>query len=262
MNGRRTCTSVARGFRTPAEQPASASAGDGRGRTHRPDRAHSTAATGRDLEPELDFGSWMLATFGDGIVEHFMRPYNEKVWAQPASTMSSRWLAERVSTVDWQQAAPVRGHRADDVTWGPNNLFAFPSQGGTGEIYRRAAIGVHRSALVRQPWSVSIDPHAEWSHPPTTRTTRLRAPGVDRPARSPDRHCSRAGPDHVRAAAADLVHNSVTVVGHRVRGAAQSTSGHGCTSPSPTSPSTGRRTSPSTPPATCLAVAPIATAAG
>ena len=28
----------------------------------------------------------------------------------------------------------------DDVGWGPNNRFSFPSSGGTGEIYRRLAV--------------------------------------------------------------------------------------------------------------------------
>jgi protoporphyrinogen oxidase len=160
---------------------------------------------------EVDFGTWMLATFGDGIVEQFMRPYNEKVWAQPASIMSSRWIAERVSTVDWRQAlrSVVRG--VDDVTWGPNNLFAFPSRGGTGEIYRRAAATI--APHIRYDTEVSsIDParrvvaladgetieydHLVW----TGALDRLIA-------------ILCGAPGHIRAAAADLVHNSVTVVG-------------------------------------------------
>src|SRR4029079_16274022 len=71
-----------------------------------------------------------------------MRPYNEKVWAYPPSALSSRWIAERVSAVDWRQALRTVITRVDDIAWGPNNLFTFPSAGGTGEIYRRVAAGL------------------------------------------------------------------------------------------------------------------------
>ena len=97
----------------------------------------NAAQTGAD---EVDFGTWLAGMFGPGIVDHFMRPYNEKVWAQPVSAMSSQWMAERVATVDWRQALRSLATRRDDVAWGPNNLFAFPSSGGTGEIYRRASL--------------------------------------------------------------------------------------------------------------------------
>jgi protoporphyrinogen oxidase len=86
-----------------------------------------------------DFGTWMRAIFGDGITRHFMAPYNFKVWATPADRMSAGWIAERVSVIDYERvAANVREGR-DDLAWGPNNRFAFPSRGGTGEIYVRLA---------------------------------------------------------------------------------------------------------------------------
>jgi hypothetical protein len=41
--------------------------------------AQQRGVTASSAEP--DFGTWMLAQFGAGIVHQFMRPYNEKVWA-------------------------------------------------------------------------------------------------------------------------------------------------------------------------------------
>ena len=164
-----------------------------------------------DPTGELDFGRWMRATFGDGIVEQFMRPYNEKVWAHSASVMSSRWIAERVSTVNWRQAlrSVIRGD--DDVSWGPNNMFTFPSQGGTGEIYRRAAApiadyiryGVEVVSVDAQRRVVAManGETIEYQHLVWTGPLDLLV-GV-----------LGSAPDHVRSAAADLVHNSVTVVG-------------------------------------------------
>jgi protoporphyrinogen oxidase len=87
----------------------------------------------------MDFGAWMEATFGPGITRIFMRPYNAKVWTVPAEEMGSAWIGERVSVVDYRRALENVLLGRDDVGWGPNNTFRFPSSGGTGEIYRRLA---------------------------------------------------------------------------------------------------------------------------
>jgi len=87
----------------------------------------------------MDFAAWMQATFGHGITRLFMRPYNAKVWTVPAEEMASAWIGERVSVVDYRRALENVLLERDDVGWGPNNTFRFPSSGGTGEIYRRLA---------------------------------------------------------------------------------------------------------------------------
>src|SRR5262245_25838171 len=38
-----------------------------------------------------NFAEWMAATFGDGITDLFMRPYNTKVWARPPERMAWDW---------------------------------------------------------------------------------------------------------------------------------------------------------------------------
>jgi UDP-galactopyranose mutase len=89
--------------------------------------------------PDMDFARWIDATFGAGVGRHFMRPYNEKVWATPLDEMSVTWIAERVSVVDHRRALRNVLLHQDDVGWGPNATFRFPTSGGTGEIYRRLA---------------------------------------------------------------------------------------------------------------------------
>ena len=159
----------------------------------------------------LDFAAWMESTFGEGICRHFMRPYNEKVWAHPAAEMSSSWIAERVSVVDWRQAIQSLVHRRDDVAWGPNNLFAFPSMGGTGEIYRRAASPLKDHIR----YAATVTGVDLVTHTLTTATGEVL--GFD--------HLLWTGPldrlidmiadvpDEVRLAADQLLHNSVTMVG-------------------------------------------------
>ena len=97
------------------------------------------AAAETNHQESLNFRDWILATFGEGIAEAFMFPYNSKVWTTPLEQMSKSWMAERVSVVDFKRLLENVILERDDVAWGPNNKFRFPRYGGTGEIYRRMA---------------------------------------------------------------------------------------------------------------------------
>jgi len=86
-----------------------------------------------------NFRDWILGTFGEGIAEAFMFPYNSKVWTTPLERMSKSWIADRVAVVDFKRLLENVLYERDDVAWGPNSRFKFPLHGGTGEIYRRIA---------------------------------------------------------------------------------------------------------------------------
>lgn len=111
----------------------------------------------RGGDPGMDFGSWMLAVFGEGITRHFMRPYNTKVWATAPEQMSARWIGERVSVVEYERALRNVREGRDDAGWGPNNTFVFPASGGTGEIYRRLAARL-ADRIAYQAEAVAVDP--------------------------------------------------------------------------------------------------------
>jgi protoporphyrinogen oxidase len=89
-------------------------------------------------QPE-NFEQWILATFGSGISELFMAPYNRKVWGHPLDTMDFRWVGERVSIPSLEQAMKSICLEQDQVSWGPNRRFRFPLRGGTGSIWRSLA---------------------------------------------------------------------------------------------------------------------------
>jgi protoporphyrinogen oxidase len=99
--------------------------------------AAQAAANGKG--ESANFREWILATFGEGIAEAFMFPYNRKVWTTPLERMSKSWIAERVAVVDFKRLLENVLYERDDVGWGPNSKFKFPLHGGTGEIYRRMA---------------------------------------------------------------------------------------------------------------------------
>jgi len=95
------------------------------------------------------FGEWIEATFGRGLAEEFMLPYNFKVWAYPAEEMDYGWVGERVAVTDLKRVLENVLFEKDDLSWGPNNTFQFPVRGGTGAIWRRVGelVGLEKIAL-------------------------------------------------------------------------------------------------------------------
>jgi protoporphyrinogen oxidase len=83
-----------------------------------------------------NFKEWIFATFGEGIAQEFMLPYNFKVWAYYAEEMAYQWVGERVSMVDLQRVTQNVLFEQDDLSWGPNKTFQFPRYGGTGAIWK------------------------------------------------------------------------------------------------------------------------------
>ncbi|MCO6401819.1 MAG: NAD(P)-binding protein, partial [Verrucomicrobia bacterium] len=100
-------------------------------------RATELAARGI-VKPE-NFEAWMLATFGEGVTDLFMRPYNFKVWAFPPKEMDYHWIGERVSVPKLEAVLKGICTDEDEVSWGPNSVFRFPKKGGTGAVWE--AIG-------------------------------------------------------------------------------------------------------------------------
>ena len=88
-----------------------------------------------------EFDAWVRWRFGDGIAEHFMDPYNEKVWKRELSTLSSDWVAGRVPD------APVEDVLRSAVgirTEGYQHqaVFFYPERGGFQAITDGIAAGV------------------------------------------------------------------------------------------------------------------------
>jgi protoporphyrinogen oxidase len=105
--------------------------------------ASAQRAAAGETPPE-HFGAWVDRSFGDGIAELFLRPYNWKVWGYPLDALSWNWIGERVATVDLTRVIANIAGDADDVSWGPNNVFRFPRFGGTGAIWRALAERLQR----------------------------------------------------------------------------------------------------------------------
>jgi protoporphyrinogen oxidase len=106
-----------------------------------------TCTTNAVAQP-ANFGDWIQKQFGEGIAEHFMLPYNFKVWAYPACDLNYRWIGERVAKVDLERVILNIIESRDDLSWGPNSLFRFPLKGGTGAVWKELAARLPSERIV------------------------------------------------------------------------------------------------------------------
>lgn len=102
------------------------------------------AAQGAVAREPADFQEWILASFGRGVADEFMLPYNRKVWAYPANRLAHDWVSERVARPAFRRLLENFVLRREDAAWGPNNRFRFPRRGGTGAVWEAVADRIGR----------------------------------------------------------------------------------------------------------------------
>jgi len=89
----------------------------------------------RDPAKAGNFREWIHATFGDGIAEHFMIPFNEKCWAIDLRKMSIGWIKDRVLQPTIEEV--LHGALTDQRKgFGPNAKFWYPRVGGIESLPR------------------------------------------------------------------------------------------------------------------------------
>lgn len=107
-----------------------------------------------------NFREWIDATFGPGLAEVFMLPYNFKVWAFPPEMMNATWVGERVAITDLGRVLSNLVLGKDDLSWGPNHTFQFPKRGGTGAIWKSCASRLPAGQIQLNSRVVEVDLHA------------------------------------------------------------------------------------------------------
>jgi protoporphyrinogen oxidase len=171
---------------------------------------------GSGTHPPAHFGEWILRNFGRGLADAFLLPYNRKVWAYPAEMLAYGWIGDRVARPD---RATLLG-QSGAPSWGPNRLFRFPKQGGTGAIWNAVAdrIGRDRISLeaevteidsARRQVTTSKGERFEYERLLTSLPLDLLC-GLLRPSLAPS----------LREAATRLLHSSSNIVGLGLRGQA------------------------------------------
>lgn len=163
-----------------------------------------------------NFAEWISATFGEGIADLFMRPYNFKVWAYPLEKLSYSWISERVAVTDLERVINNIIDERDDISWGPNNTFRFPKHGGTGAIWRECARRLPDNQIRYRAEVVSIDP--------TKRRVQLADGSTEEydllfSAMPLDRFVASTHHEEMKPSTDKLLHSSTHVFGVGLRGA-------------------------------------------
>jgi len=157
-----------------------------------------------------NFAEWILATFGPGLADVFMVPYNFKVWAYPPAKMDYNWIGERVAVTDLEKVLYNVLHEKDDLSWGPNNTFQFPEFGGTGAVWESVANLVGRENITLNTEVTGVNPSAKKVHFADGSTADYDILISTLPI---DRLVSLAALNHLKEPAGKLMYSSSNIIG-------------------------------------------------
>jgi protoporphyrinogen oxidase len=83
----------------------------------------------QDNVAKYSFKDWILKTFGPGIAQHFMIPFNEKLWRAPLEELSADWVNRFIPCPTMEEV--VRGALGvKNPSLGYNPTFLYPVRGG------------------------------------------------------------------------------------------------------------------------------------
>lgn len=103
------------------------------------------------------FLDWIYTTFGSGIAELFMVPYNRKVWGYPLETIDCGWVGDRVPIPDLSRVRRITEDESDNENWGPNSRFWYPLRGGAGATWANLSASLNGRNMQFGVHAVSVD---------------------------------------------------------------------------------------------------------
>ncbi|MBJ6724254.1 protoporphyrinogen/coproporphyrinogen oxidase [Geomesophilobacter sediminis] len=162
------------------------------------------------------FRDWIVAKLGEGIGEHFMFPYNEKLWTVPTEEMTCEWMSEYVPKPSLEDV--FNGALEDQSKgFGYNATFWYPRQGGIQALCDALAGRVGNLHLNRRV--TAVDLAANCVRFASGETAPYRRLVSTMPLKGLVGLLAGEVPEKVLRAAAQLRHNSVLIVNLGVRGA-------------------------------------------
>ncbi len=104
----------------------------------------------------ISFKDWALKNFGEGICEHFLFPYNEKLWQRPLDSMTTEWQGRFVPAPKVSEV--LYGAVMDQKkAFGYNASFLYPRKGGIQSLPNALASRLKKNQLAVQSEVLSID---------------------------------------------------------------------------------------------------------
>jgi protoporphyrinogen oxidase len=96
------------------------------------------AAEKGEFPPPANFRDWMEQTFGKGMAESYLIPYNEKIWKIPPERMSCHWVEGRIPRPPVEDVIrSAIGIETEGYTH--QAVFSYPRSGGIEALVRAIA---------------------------------------------------------------------------------------------------------------------------
>ena len=91
-----------------------------------------------EIPAPANFREWIYCTFGNGIAECYMVPYNEKIWKYPTDRMSLHWVDGRIPRPPVEDV--IRSAIGIDTEgYTHQAVFSYPLDGGIEALVRAIA---------------------------------------------------------------------------------------------------------------------------
>ncbi len=108
------------------------------------------AAEKGELGPPANFRDWMVRTFGKGIAESYLIPYNEKIWKIPPEKMSAHWVEGRIPRPPVEDVIKSAiGIETEGYTH--QAVFSYPRTGGIEALVKAIAEPVKKFISTNSP---------------------------------------------------------------------------------------------------------------
>lgn len=167
-------------------------------------------------EPE-NFREWVYYTFGKGIAESYMIPYNEKIWNFPTEKMSHHWVEGRIPRPPVEDIIKASiGIETEGYTH--QSVFSYPVKGGIEALIHAIAEPI-KNDIIREFCVRTIKRDKDGSFIIGNGNEEIRCdkiistlpPQILLP-------CMEDVPEEVISACRDLKYNSIACVGIGVKG--------------------------------------------
>ncbi|TAJ44742.1 protoporphyrinogen/coproporphyrinogen oxidase [Methanofollis fontis] len=97
-----------------------------------------------EVDAPGNFRDWIYATFGRGIAECYMVPYNRKIWNCPPEEMSAHWMEGRVPRPPVEDVIrSAIGIETEGYTH--QSVFSYPQEGGIEALVQAIAAPIEDS---------------------------------------------------------------------------------------------------------------------
>jgi protoporphyrinogen oxidase len=97
-----------------------------------------------EIPAPVNFREWIYYTFGKGIAECYMVPYNEKIWKYPTDNMSLHWVDGRIPRPPVEDIIKSAiGIETEGYTH--QSVFSYPLDGGIIALVRAIALPIKPS---------------------------------------------------------------------------------------------------------------------